>query len=135
MLVGIGRKFSREDPKIPALPCDIFFSSRNTSVLYRFGGRLSGPPFFNFVLGVKVAVEHPSLLPALFWDDFIPKLGQASLACAVRSVTGRVVLQSVRCCGAVSGAVGLWGLCDIVASSVLVLLAWPKLLGFSVCSW
>lgn len=131
MLVGIGRKFSREDPKIPALPCDIFLSCRNTSVLYRFGGRLSGTPFFNFVLGVKVAVEYPSLLPALFRGGFKSKLGQAALACAVRSVTGRVVLQSEP----VPGAVGLWGLCDIVASSVPVLLAWPKLLGFAVCSW
>lgn len=66
MLVGIGRKFSREDPKIPALPCDIFHSFRNTSVLYRFGGRLSGTPFFNLMLGRKVAVEYPSLLPAVF---------------------------------------------------------------------
>lgn len=66
MLVGIGRKFSREDPKIPALPCDIFHLFRNTSVLYRFGGRLSGTPFFSLALGVKVAMEYPSLLPALF---------------------------------------------------------------------
>lgn len=64
MLVGIGRKFSREDTKIPALPCDIFHLSRYTSVLYRFGGRLSGTLFL--VLGVKVAVEYPNLLPALF---------------------------------------------------------------------
>lgn len=41
------------------------------------------------------------------------------------------MLQSVP----VPGAVGLWGLCGIVAGSVLVLLAWPKLLGFAVCSW
>lgn len=66
MLVGIGRKFSRDDPKILALPCDIFHSFRNTSVLHRFEGRLSGTPFFNLVLGVKVAVEYPSLPPALF---------------------------------------------------------------------
>lgn len=58
MLVGIGRKFSRDDPKILALPYDTFHSFRNTSVLYRFGGRLSGTPFFNLVLGVKVAVSQ-----------------------------------------------------------------------------
>lgn len=132
MLMVIGRKFSREDPKIPALPCDIFHSFRNTSVLYRFGGRLSGTPFFfTSCWAGRWQWNIPACCQLFSWGDFKPKLGQAALASAVRSVTGGVMLQS----GSMPGAVGLWGLCDIVAGSLLVLLAWPKLLGFAVCSW
>lgn len=40
MLVGIGKKSAREGPESPALPCNIFYTLRATSVLDRFGGRL-----------------------------------------------------------------------------------------------
>lgn len=40
VLVGIGKKSSREGPKSPALPCNIFYTFRVTSVLDRFEGRL-----------------------------------------------------------------------------------------------
>lgn len=41
-----------------------------------------------------MAVAYPSLLPVVFWGGFKIKLGQPALACIVKSVTGRVVLQS-----------------------------------------
>jgi len=88
VLVGIGKKFSREGPKSPALPCNILYTFRATSVLDRFEGRPYSTPFFNLVLcqegGSGISQLAASSLPGVAlkqsWDS--------------QSFTGSVVLQS-----------------------------------------